>query len=118
MSTYNTQDGPLPGDTEDPRGGGTWLLGIASSILLLALVVASIGMFYVALSYETEGKDVTVRSLSNELMRAERRTQVEQEPHWETWTDVDGELAGERTLKVSMDTAIDIVTRRWGGSGE
>jgi len=118
MSYDHTQHGSLPGDTEDPRGGGTWLLGTASSILLLALIVASIGMFYVALSHETDDKAVTVRSLSNELMRAERRTQVEQEPHWEAWTDIDGELAGERTLKVSMDTAIDIVTRRWGGSGE
>jgi len=118
MSNYTPQQGQLPGDTEDPRGGGTWLLGTASSILLLAFVVASIGMFYVALSYETDGKAETVRSLSNELMRAERATQLEQEPHWEAWTDINGELAGERTLHVPMDTAIDIVTKRWGGSGQ
>jgi hypothetical protein len=118
MSDHNTQFDHLPGNTEDPRGDGTWLIGLASSFLLIAVIVASVAMFYLALSYETTDKDVTVRSLSNELMRAERRTQLEQEPHWEAWTDVNGELAGERLLKVPIDTAIDIVARRWGGDGK
>jgi hypothetical protein len=115
MSDQHIEHITLAGDTEDPRGDGTWLLGAVSTLVLIAFVVASIGMFYMALSYETENKAETIRSMSNELMRAERRTQLEQEPHWEAWTDIDGELAGERQLKVSMDTAIDIVTRRWGG---
>jgi hypothetical protein len=38
------------------------------------------------------------------------------EAHWEQWTDADGVLAGERTLVVPMDTARDIVKKRWGGS--
>ncbi|MCH2135918.1 MAG: hypothetical protein MK101_04975 [Phycisphaerales bacterium] len=118
MSEHSTQHGPLPGDTEDPNGGGTWIIGIASCVLLVAFLLASIGMFYLALSYETGDKGVTVRSQAAELMREERRTQLEQEPHWEAWTDIDGELAGERTLKVPMDTAIDIVTKRWGGQSE
>ena len=106
----------LPGDTEDPGGGITWLLGLASTFILIAVLIASNAMFFQADSIAAEEKEIVVQSAANRLMRAERKAQLEQEPHWETWTDIDGELTGERTLHVDMDTAIDIVVKRWGGS--
>lgn len=103
------------GDTEDPGGGITWVLGLASTFLLIAVLIASNALFFQADSIATEVKGVTVRSAANRLMRAERIADLEQEPHWETWTDIDGKLTGERMLHVDMDTAVDIVVKRWGG---
>jgi len=116
LHEQHDSDVHLPGDTEDPGGGITWVLGLASTFIQIAVLIASNAMFFQADSLATEGKEVTVRSAANRLMRAERIAQLEQEPHWETWTDIDGELTGERTLHVDMDTAVDIVVKRWGGS--
>ena len=108
----------LPGDAEDPNGGITWVLGLACTFILIAVLIASNALFFQADSIAVHNKEVTVRSAANRLMRAERVMQLEQEPHWEAWTDIHGELAGERTLHVDMDTAVNIVVKRWGGSAK
>jgi hypothetical protein len=108
---------PLAGDTEDPSAGPTWLVAIASAILLLSVVLASIALFYAAERREVQHKVVSIRSQESELMREERRFALEQTPHWEQWTDADGVLAGERTLVVPMDVARDLVKKRWSGAG-
>ena len=111
-------DTHLPGDAEDPNGGITWVLGLACTFILIAVLIASNALFFQADSIAVHNKEVTVRSSANRLMRAERVMQLEQEPHWEAWTDIHGELAGERTLHVDMDTAVNIVVKRWGGSAK
>ena len=108
----------LAGDTEDPADGPTWLVGIASVILLVSIVLASIALFYAAQRWESHEKVVNIRSQEAEIMRAARAMALEQEAHWEQWTDADGVLAGERTLVVPMDVARDVVKQRWGSSGD
>ena len=118
MAEHNDNMERLPGDSEDPVGGITWVLGLASTFVLISLVIASVAMFYMVLAWETHDKAVTTQSIANELMREEHATQLEQDPHWEAWTDIDGELTGERMLHVDMDTAVDIVVQRWGGGSK
>ncbi len=118
MTEHDTNQIQLPGDTEDPGGGMTWLLGLASTFLLISVLIATNAMFYHVAAYATTDKEIGAYSVAAELMREERKTQLEQEPHWEAWTDIDGELTGERTLHVPMDTAADIVVKRWGGASK
>ena len=40
-----------------------------------------------------------------------------QEPHWETYTDADGELVGEKTLKIPADQAAQLIIRYYGSGG-
>ena len=112
----NLPDGPLPGDIEDPRGLSTWMVGICSIVLLAVICLAVAAMFYGAVHRETNRKVVSVRTQSAQLMREARSLALEQDAHWETYTDDDGELAGEPTLKVTMDQAVDLVIKNYGAS--
>jgi len=107
-------DGQLSGDTEDPRPLSTWMIGFCSIVLLAVICLAVAAMYYGAVHRETKRKVVSVRSQSAQLMREARQLALEQDPHWEAWTDVDGELTGERTLKVPMDQAVQLVIQNYG----
>ncbi len=105
------------GLTEDPASGPTWVVGMAGVILTVVTVLGVTAIYYAAERAETHHKVMTIRSQEAELRRAADRMELMNEAHWEQWTDADGVLAGERTLVVPMDTARDIVKKRWGGSG-
>jgi len=105
----------LAGDQEDPSGGPTWVIGIASAILTAVTVLAVSALYYWAERQEQHHTVVTVRSQEAEIRREADAMAMLNEPHWEQWTDADGVLAGERTLVVPMDTAREIVKKRWGG---
>ena len=110
----NLPDGQLPGDTKDPRGMATWMYGFCGVILLAVTCLAVAAMYYGAVHRETHRKVVSVRTQSAVVMREARVLALEQDAHWETWTDADGELTGDRTLKVPMDQAVQLVIRNYG----
>lgn len=111
---HNLPHDQLPGDTEDPRGEPTWMIGIFSAVLLAVICLAVAAMFYGAVHRDTDRKVVTVRTQAAQLMREARLLQLDQDAHWETWTDADGELAGEKTLKVPLDQAVEIMIKQYG----
>jgi len=92
----------------------TWMIGVCSVVLLAVTCLAVTAMFYGAVHRETNRKVVSVRTQSSQLMREARQLALEQDAHWETYTDGDGELIGERTLKVPMDQAVELVIRNYG----
>ena len=114
----NLPDGQLPGDIEDPRGLSTWMIGICSIILFAVTCPAVAAMFYGAVHRETKRKVVSVRTQAAELMREARSLELEQDAHWETWTDADGELTGDRSLKIPMDQAVQLVIDEYGGGAD
>ncbi len=103
------------GDHEDPSGGLTWVVGVAGAVLTIVTVLGVTALYYGAERAETHRKVVTVRSQEAEIRREADRLALEDQPHWEQWTDADGVLAGERTLVVPIDTARDVVLKKWGG---
>jgi hypothetical protein len=110
-------DKPLPGDHDDPSGGPTWVVGIAGAILTVVTVLSVTGLYYAAERGELQGKVISVRSQEAEIRREADALAMLDEPHWEQWTDADGVLAGERTLIVPIDTARELIKKKWGGSG-
>ncbi|MDP7070667.1 MAG: hypothetical protein QF561_04895 [Phycisphaerales bacterium] len=117
MSNEPHHEPKLSGDAEDPAGGPTWVVGLAGAVLTVVVVLAMISVYYAAERAETQDKVVSVRSQEAEIRREADRLALMDEPHWEQWTDADGVLAGERTLVVPIDTAREIVKKKWGGSG-
>ena len=114
---HNTPLDQLPGDIEDPRSMPTWIIGGMSVALTIVVVLAVAAMYYGAVFRETNGKLISVRSQAAEVMREARTLAAMQEPHWETYTDADGELVGEKTLKIPVDQAAELVIKRYGSSG-
>ncbi len=108
----------VSGEAEDPTSGPTWVVGLAGAILTVVVVLGVTAIYYAAERAEAEHKVMSVRSQEAELRREADRAALMNEAYWEQWTDADGVLAGERTLVVPMDTARDIVKKRWGGSGD
>jgi methyl coenzyme M reductase alpha subunit len=106
----------VSGDTEDPISGPTWVVGLAAAILTLVTVLGVTALYYAAERAEAQHKVMSVRSQEAGIRREADRMALMNEAHWEQWTDADGVIAGERTLVVPMDTARDIVKKRWGGS--
>lgn len=92
----------------------TWMIGVCSVVLLAVICLAVTAMFYGAVHRETNRKVVSVRTQSSQLMREARQLALQQDAHWETYTDDEGELIGERTLKVPMDQAVQLVIRNYG----
>ena len=115
---YNSDFDHLPGNIEDPRGRPVWMLTFISTALFIVTVLAVAAMYYGAVYRETQGKLVSVRTQAAEVMREARAMQNEDEPHWETWTDADGELAGEKTLKIPVDDAARIIIERYGSENK
>ena len=111
-------DGQLAGDTEDPRPMSTWMIGICSIILFAVICLAVAAMFYGAVHRETKRKVVSVRTQATQLMREARVEALKQDAHWETWTDADGELTGERNLRIPMDQAVRLVIDEYGGGAK
>ena len=114
---HNTPLDQLPGNIEDPRGMQTWVFGAMSVVLVIVVVLAVAAMYYGAVFRETNGKLISVRSQAAEVMREARQLATMQEPHWETYTDADGELVGEKTLKIPADQAAQLIIQRYGSDG-
>ncbi|MDG2477606.1 MAG: hypothetical protein P8M32_06885 [Phycisphaerales bacterium] len=106
----------VSGDQEDPTPGPLWVVGVAGAVLTLVTVLGVTSIYYAAERAEVDHKVVSVRSQEAGLRREADRLAMMNDAHWEQWTDEDGVLAGERTLIVPMETARDLVKKRWGGS--
>ena len=102
----------LEGDTEDPRGGPTWVICIAGSILVFVTCVAVAGLYYGAERREEDTKFISVASQARETRRFAEQDLLMADPHWETYTDAGGELVIERKLKLPIDHAMQIVIDR------
>ncbi|MDG2423901.1 MAG: hypothetical protein P8M22_07975 [Phycisphaerales bacterium] len=102
----------LEGDTEDPRGGPTWVICIAGSILVFVTCVAVAGLYYGAERREEDTKFISVASQARETRRIAEQDLLMADPHWETYTDAGGELVIERKLKLPIDHAMQIVIDR------
>ena len=111
---YNPNFDHLPGNTEDPRNTPMWMLTVISTVLFIVTVLGVAAMYYGAVYRETEGKLISVRSQAAQVMREAQAMQAEDEPHWETWTDADGELVGEKSLKIPVEDAAKIIIERYG----
>jgi|TARA_B110000495_G_C22978868_1_gene575217 methyl coenzyme M reductase alpha subunit len=107
----------VSGDREDPTTGPLWVVGLAGAVLTVVTVLGVTSIYYAAERAEVQHKVMSVRSQEAGLRREADRMALMNEAHWEQWTDADGVLSGERTLIVPMDTARDIVKKRWGSSG-
>lgn len=106
----------VSGDQEDPTPGPLWVVGLAGAVLTLVTVLGVTSIYYAAERAEVQHKVMSVRSQEAGLRREADRMAMMNDAHWEQWTDEDGVLAGERTLIVPMETARDLVKKRWGGS--
>ena len=95
----------------------TWMFGAMSVVLVIVVVLAVSAMYYGAAFRETNNKLISVRSQASEVMREARKMAGMQDPHWETYTDADGELAGEKTLKIPVDQAAQLIIQRYGSQG-
>lgn len=115
-TTHDTKP-HLAGDTEDPADGPTWLVAVASCILIAVTVLACIALYYGAERREKQHKVTSVRTQEWDLVRQARINALMVEPHWEQWTEADGELAGERKLVVPIGVARDVVKSRWAAGG-
>lgn len=102
----------LEADTEDPRGGPTWVICIAGSILVFVTCVAVAGLYYGAERREEDTKFISVASQARETRRIAEQDLLMADPHWETYTDAGGELVIERKLKLPIDHAMQIVIDR------
>ena len=95
----------------------TWVFGGMSVALMIVVVLAVAAMYYGAVFRETKGKLISVRSQAAEVMREARTLAAMQEPHWETYTDEGGEEVGEKTLRIPVDQAAQLVIERYGSDG-
>ena len=111
---HNTPLDQLPGDVEDPRSMQTWIFGAMSVVLMIVVVLAVAAMYYGAVFRETNGKLISVRTQASQVMREARTLATMQEPHWETYTNADGDLVGEKTLKIPADQAAQLIVERYG----
>jgi len=102
----------LEGDTEDPRGGPTWVICIASSILVFVTCVAVAGLYYGAERREENAKFISVASQARETQRIADTDRLMLEAHWETYTDAGGQLVIDKKLKLPIDQAMQIVIDR------
>jgi hypothetical protein len=112
----NPTNGPLPGDVEDPHPMPMWMICGMSVALMIVTVLAVAAMYYGAVFRETNGKLISVRSEAAQVMREARTLATMQEPHWETFTDADGELVGEKTLKIPVGQAAELIIERYGSN--
>ena len=108
----------LEGDTEDPRGGPTWVICIAGTILLFVTCVAVAGLYYGAERIEEDTKFISVASQARQTRRVAQQDRLMLEAHWETYTNVGGELVIERKLKLPIEQAMQIVVDRYDGQEE
>ncbi|MCH2132551.1 MAG: hypothetical protein MK116_02255 [Phycisphaerales bacterium] len=104
----------LEGDTEDPRGGPTWVISIASCILFFVTCVAVAGLYYWAERIEADSKFIAVASQARETRRVSEEDRLMQSAHWETYTDAGGDMTIERKLRVPIDHAMQVIVDRYG----
>ena len=93
-----------------------WMICGMSVALMIVTVLAVAAMYYGAVFRETNGKLISVRSEAAQVMREARTLATMQEPHWETFTDADGDLVGEKTLKIPVEQAAELIIERYGSN--
>ena len=108
----------LEGDTEDPKGGPSWLIMIAGTILTFVTCVAVSGLYYGAERREQDTKFISVASQAKETQRAANRARLMEEPHWETYTDASGDMIIDRKLKLPIDHAMGLVVSKYSDTSE
>ncbi|MBG83413.1 MAG: hypothetical protein CMJ40_02580 [Phycisphaerae bacterium] len=108
----------LEGDTEDPKGGPSWLIMIAGTILTFVTCVAVSGLYYGAERREQDTKYISVASQAKETQRAANRARLMEEAHWETYTDASGDMIIDRKLKVPIDHAMGLVVSKYSDASE
>ena len=103
----------LDGDTEDPRSGPTWVICIASTILLFVTCVAVAGLYYGSERREEDTKFISVASQARETRRVALKDQLMEEAHWETYTDASGSMVIDRKLKLPINHAMELFAERY-----
>lgn len=106
----------LEGDTEDPRGGPSWLIMIAGTILTFVTCVAVSGLYYGAERREQETKFISVASQAKETLRLAEKDRLMQEAHWETYTNLSGDMIIDRKLKLPIDDAMQLVVGKYSNA--
>ena len=106
----------LEGDTEDPRGGPSWLIMIAGTILTFVTCVAVSGLYYGAERREQETKYISVASQAKETLRVAQHDLLMEEAHWETYTNATGDMIIDRKLKLPIDDAMKLVVGEYSGT--
>jgi len=105
----------LPGDTEDPHGMATWAIGLGSALVLLAIVLASIGMFYRETMNEVQEKSIDIRFEDRDATRDAQHAVLDEEPHWVRERDpISGDIV--HRLAIPIEDAMDILASEGDGS--
>ena len=108
----------LEGDTEDPKGGPSWLIMIAGTILTFVTCVAVSGLYYGAERREEETKYISVASQAKETRRIAERDRLMEEAHWETYTNASGDMIIDRKLKIPIDQAMSLIVGKYTDESE
>lgn len=105
---------PLSSDTEDPRGMATWAIGLGSAVVLLAFVLASIGMFNRETMNEVLEKSINIRFEDRNATRDAQHAVLDEEAHWVRERDpISGDIVDR--LAIPIEDAMDIVAGQGGG---
>ncbi|MBG79688.1 MAG: hypothetical protein CMJ39_03125 [Phycisphaerae bacterium] len=110
---HDNQVDPHLEDTEDPRGGPTWVITIAGTILTVVTCLAVGGLYFGAERREENRKFVADASEARETQRIADKDRLMEEAHWETYTDGSGDMVIERKLKLPIDQAKQIIVDRY-----
>ena len=100
-------------DTEDPRGGPTWIITVAGSILMFVTCLAVAGLYYGAERREEQTKFIAEASEARVTRRIAEQDRLMDEAHWETYTDGSGDMVIEKKLKLPIDHAKQIIVDRY-----
>ncbi len=95
-------------DHEDPDGWATWAIGLGSSVLVIAAVVISAGIYYRSMMTEAETKHINITFEQRDMINAAQHAVLEESAHWVQDHDED---SGETThrLVIPVQDAMDMI---------
>jgi hypothetical protein len=108
MSHDNHNANDHSDDHEDPDGWATWAIGLGSSVLVIAAVVISAGIYYRSMMTEAETKNINITFEQRDMIKAAQHAVLEESAHWVQDHD---EKTGEtrHRLVIPITDAMDIV---------
>lgn len=106
----------LQGDYEDPLAAPTWVIGIAGTAILIALILGVTALAYAMRSSEAQRISVRQPVVQLENLRAAQQSRLEAGPHRELRND---SPEGEASIVIPLSQAMQLTAEefRAGGGG-
>lgn len=105
---------PFEAQTDDPEGGSTWFISLASVVLFIAVVLAVCVLYF---SVENRLVEEVVTDVPVKSFQDGKQAQLAQLASYERYSETDPDGKPVERIRIPIDRAFEVVIARQAGGG-